>query len=92
MLARYGNITGWAVFEDIKDSVLTPPPVVDNVLAKTLAGKILLSVDERGRLYWVTPDAKLVMLGTTPEEIVDNLAKNALGISKENLAKLPWKK
>lgn len=94
VLAKYGNITGWAVFEDIKDSVVTPPAsgTVDNTLAKSLAGKILLSVDERGRLYYMTPEAKLIMLGTTPEEVLATLAKVALGISKENLAKLPWAK
>ena len=90
VLAKYKNITGYAIFEDLKLDPTVTPPSVDKELAARLAGNILLSVDERGRLYYVTPAGKLKSLGSTAEEVQANLAKIAIGIKKEDLNKLPW--
>lgn len=90
VLAKYKNITGYAIFEDLKFDPTVTPPSVDKELAARLAGNVLLSVDERGRLYYVTPAGKLKSLGSNAEEVQANLAKIAIGIKKEDLNKLPW--
>ena len=90
VLAKYKNITGYAIFEDLKLDPTVTPPSVDKELAARLAGNVLLSVDARGRLYYVTPAGKLKSLGSNAEEVQANLAKIAIGIKKEDLNKLPW--
>lgn len=92
VLARYGNITGYAIFEDLKPNIFTPDPAIDKALADRLAGSILLSVEEHGRLYFVDKLGVLHSLGSTHEEVVANMAKLALGITKTDLLKLPWSK
>lgn len=92
-LARYGNITGYAIFEDLDVSAApVPTPTVDPELVKRLKGKILLSTEERGQLYYVDTDGKLHSLGSNPEEMQSIIAKLSLGISRADLAKLPWAK
>lgn len=90
VLAKYKNITGFAIFEDARD---TPVPVpashVDYELGKRLAGTPLLAVEEGGRLYFVDTKGVVHSLGTTPEEVVYNLGKLSTGISRADLAKLP---
>lgn len=92
VLARYGNITGYAIFEDLKPNIFVPDPAIDKALAARLAGSILLSVDERGRLYFVDKTGVLHSLGSTQEEVIANMAKLAIGITKADLLKLPWSK
>lgn len=91
--ARYGNITGYAIFEDIStsdDPIATVP--VDPDLMKRLKGRLLLSTEERGQLYYFDTENKLHSLGSSSEEVQANIAKLALGISRADLAKLPWSK
>lgn len=90
VIARYKNITGYAIFEDLQPNIFTPDPAIDKALSKRLAGSILLSVEERGRLYFVDKDGMLHNLGSNAEEVQASMAKLALGISKNDLLKLPW--
>lgn len=94
VLRDYHNITGFAIFEDLEPGVFpTPakvPPPFDNALAKRLSGKLLISVEEGGRLYFVDEFAKLHNLGSNAMEVQNSIAKLALGITKADLSTLPW--
>lgn len=90
VLAKYGNITGYAIFEDLKLDPAVTPPSVDKELVERLKGTVLISTEERGRLYFMDTKGKLHNLGSNAEEVQSNLAKLALGINKANLSKLPW--
>lgn len=92
VLARYHNITGYAIFEDLALDYTPTPVLPDPELVKRLKGKLLLSPEERGRLYYVDTDGKLNSLGSNAEEVQHSIAKLALGISRVDLAKLPWAK
>lgn len=90
VLAKYRNITGYAIFEDLKPNVFKPDVHVDKALSERLAGSVLISVEEHGRLYFVDKLGLLHNLGSNAQEVQSSMAKLALGISKEDLLRLPW--
>jgi len=58
----------------------------DKVLAKSLAGKIILQVEKNGEAWYINPvDLKKYYLGR-PEDAFKLMRQLALGISRENLA------
>lgn len=88
VLRRYSNITKYVVIratDELKDTNVA----VDREFGKKQAGKVLLSVEERGRLYWVDLDGVKHNLGATPSEVVMALSKLAVGISLADLNKIP---
>lgn len=60
----------------------------DIVLAKRLAGKIVLQVEKNGEAWYINPlDLKKYYLGR-PSDAFEIMRKLGLGISRENLAKI----
>lgn len=69
-------------------------PKFDLAAGLRLAGRFLLAVQDRGRLWWVDPNGKKHDVGKTPEECADFLMKIAaqkipLGITNADLDKIP---
>jgi len=70
-------------------------PKYDMELTERLKGMLLLQVEERGRLWYVTNKGKRVSLGTGYLEYLGFMKKvregdvEALGITNENLEKIP---
>jgi murein DD-endopeptidase MepM/ murein hydrolase activator NlpD len=64
-------------------------PKLDASFGLKHAGKIFLSVQERGEAYYVTPDGVKYYMGSTPQEMLEFVQKTGIGISKEDLAKIP---
>lgn len=89
VFAKYKNITGYAIFEDIAKTQLENV-AVDKALAKSLSGKLLICPEHHGRLYYIDLEAKLHPLGTNAEEVQNTIAKLSLGVSAEVIARLPW--
>lgn len=71
----------------------TPQPVEprpeDVVFGKQLAGKIFLSVEERGEAWYVRPDGRRVFMGKNGDEMLKFVRENAGGITKANLNRIP---
>jgi len=88
-LATYRNITGAAYFEGTIEEVL-PPMKLNYDLMKRLSGLLVICPDEHGRLYWVDMEGKKHNLGGSPAEVQENVAKLALGVSRNDLNGLPW--
>lgn len=86
VLAKYKNITGYAIFEDLVP--IEEQVIKDEELKERLAGRLLLSVDEHGRLYYVDVLGELHALGSNAEQVQYNISKLALGINKQDLGKL----
>lgn len=91
VLKTYKNITGYAIFEDLKDSPAPTPPVDESgvALGKRMAGKLLICPDMRGRLFYVNNDGKLTDLGPDPVAVRDTVGNLAHGISGADVNKIP---
>ena len=65
------------------------PTFVFASLSERLSGRILLQVEEKGEAWYVFPsDNKRYFLGR-PEDAFDLMRNLGIGISNENLAKIP---
>jgi len=68
---------------------------IDLAFAKRLAGQLLLDVDDRGALWYVTPTGKRAKVGNTPDEIeafLQGIRDGRIehtGINSANIAKIP---
>lgn len=79
----------------VKGQTPTPAPApIDPAFGKKLAGKLLLAVEDKGSIWYVTPDGKRVKIGRTPEEVAAFLAAinskkvPVTGINNVDLGKL----
>jgi hypothetical protein len=78
----------------VTEDIASPDPSYDLTLAKRLAGRFLLAVEDHGRLWYVDQSGKRYSVGINPEECAVFLAKIAaakvpLGISASDLSKIP---
>ena len=70
-------------------SLLVTPSFAQTSLAEKLSGKILLSVDENGEAWYVSPsDLNRYYLGR-PSDAFNILKRLGVGISNDNLEKIP---
>lgn len=60
----------------------------DPAFGLKMAGKILLAVEDHGKLFYVDQEGVRHSLSGTPEEVVQKLGKLAIGISNTNLNKI----
>ncbi|MBP9828280.1 C39 family peptidase [Patescibacteria group bacterium] len=58
-------------------------------LSERLAGRILLQVESRGEAWYINPDTKTRFSLGKPEDAWNIMREQALGISNQNLAKIP---
>ena|SRR3990167_2203857 len=80
---------GWGSHIWIKEDEQTRFGEIDAAFALSVAGRIFLSVEERGEAWYVDPSGKRHYMGGTPTEMLEFVQKIADGISKENLNKIP---
>ncbi len=62
---------------------------VDEVFAKEQAGKIFLQVEEHGEAWYVDTDGRRHYMGSTPAEMLEFVQKMSIGITNDNLNKIP---
>ncbi|OGF25063.1 hypothetical protein A2303_05575 [Candidatus Falkowbacteria bacterium RIFOXYB2_FULL_47_14] len=64
-----------------------------NALApKRLAGRILLAVEKEGQAYYVDPDSRRLFSLGRPEEALKIMRERGLGISNQDIKKIPIQK
>ena len=64
-------------------------PQIDPVFAASQAGKMFLQVEDKGQAWYVTPEGVRVFMGSTPTEMLEFVKKNAIGITNNDLNKIP---
>lgn len=78
---------GWGNHMWIKE--MEEHPKISAEFGLKHAGKIFLSVQEHGEAWWVNTDGVRYYMGSTPQEMLDFVQKHGLGISKEDIEKIP---
>lgn len=78
---------GWGNHIWIKE--LEEFPKIDGAFGLKHAGKIFLSVQEKGEAWYVTLEGVRFYMGSTPEEMLEFVQKHGVGISVEDLNKIP---
>jgi len=53
------------------------------------AGRLFISVQEKGEVYWIAPSGIKYYMGSTPTEMLEFVKIHAVGISVEDLKKFP---
>ncbi len=67
---------------------------IDPAFGKRLSGKLMLAVEDRGSIWYITPDGKRAKIGRTPEEVtaflqaINEKKVPVLGITNNDLAKI----
>ena len=71
-----------------------PMPQIDQALSKRLAGKLLLAIEDRGAVWYVTPEGKRAKIGRSPEEVaaflqaINDKKVPVTGITNADIAKI----
>ena len=77
---------GWGNHIWIKEMEKEP---FDMEFALKNAGRIFLSVQEKGEAYWVSPSGMRYYMGNSPTEMLEFVQKYGVGISMTDLKKIP---
>ena len=83
------NEGGWGNHLWIKEDEQKAHPQVDWNFAKKQAGRLFLQVEEHGEAWYVDTEGIRHYMGATPAEMLAFVQRMAVGISNEDISKLP---
>jgi hypothetical protein len=83
------NEGGWGNHIWIKESMEVSHPQVNWDFARKLAGRFFLQVEAHGEAWYVDPEGKRHYIGGTPQEMLEFVRKQAVGITDDDLHKIP---
>jgi len=83
------NEGGWGNHVWIYEDDENQHPLIDMEFALKHAGKFFMQVQEHGEAWYIDPSGVKHYIGGTPEEMLDFVRKQAIGITNADLNKFP---